>query len=89
MIREVPADRLLVWQVKEGWGPLCQVVFKIERLLTCVQIRSVVKLCSLIKHLLKVERKNIWCCQQFLGVPVPDEPFPNVNDTPTMLERIR
>ena len=26
---------------------------------------------------------------QFLGVPVPEEPFPNVNDTPTMLERIR
>jgi len=49
VIREVPAERLLVWQVKEGWGPLCQ----------------------------------------FLGVPVPDEPFPNVNDTPTMLDRIR
>jgi len=48
VIKEVPADRLLVWQVKEGWGPLCQ----------------------------------------FLGVPVPDLPFPNVNDTPTMLERI-
>jgi len=25
---------------------------------------------------------------QFLGVPVPDLPFPNVNDTPTMLDRI-
>ena len=37
----VPADRLLVWQVSEGWGPLCQ----------------------------------------FLGVPVPDEPFPRINDT--------
>ena len=20
----VPADRLLVWEVKEGWGPLCK-----------------------------------------------------------------
>ena len=28
VIREVPADRLLVWQVKEGWGQLCQVLFK-------------------------------------------------------------
>ena len=38
---EVPSDRLLVFQVKEGWAPLCQ----------------------------------------FLGVPVPEESFPNVNDT--------
>jgi hypothetical protein len=36
----IPADRLLVYQVKEGWGPLCA----------------------------------------FLGVPVPDEPFPRTND---------
>ena len=48
VIREVPADRLLVWQVKEGWGPLCT----------------------------------------FLGLPVPQEPFPNVNDTPSVLKRI-
>ena len=31
VIRKVPADRLLVWQVKEGWGPLCQVNFRLER----------------------------------------------------------
>ena len=36
----VPSDRLLVYQVSEGWAPLCR----------------------------------------FLDVPVPDEPFPNVND---------
>jgi len=36
----VPADRLLIYQVKEGWGPLCA----------------------------------------FLGVPVPDVPFPRTND---------
>jgi hypothetical protein len=36
----VPADRLLVFDVAEGWGPLCA----------------------------------------FLGVPVPDEPFPRIND---------
>jgi hypothetical protein len=36
----VPADRLLVFEVAEGWGPLCA----------------------------------------FLGVTVPDEPFPHVND---------
>ncbi|MBD3763939.1 MAG: hypothetical protein IE927_04170 [Rhodobacterales bacterium] len=35
----IPADRLLVYSVEEGWGPLCA----------------------------------------FLGVPVPDEPFPQVN----------
>jgi hypothetical protein len=39
--RVVPSDRLLVFQVSEGWVPLCA----------------------------------------FLGVPVPDEPFPRVNDT--------
>ena len=38
--RTIPADRLLVFQVKEGWGPLCR----------------------------------------FLGVAVPDEPFPRVNE---------
>jgi hypothetical protein len=37
----VPADRLLVYQVSEGWGPLCA----------------------------------------FLEVPIPDAPFPRVNDT--------
>ncbi len=36
----VPPDKLLVFTVTEGWGPLCK----------------------------------------FLGVPVPDTPFPNVND---------
>lgn len=38
--RLVPADRLLVYEVSQGWGPLCA----------------------------------------FLGVPVPDEPFPRLND---------
>jgi hypothetical protein len=37
----VPADRLLVFDAKQGWGPLCA----------------------------------------FLGVPVPDAPFPSVNTT--------
>jgi hypothetical protein len=37
-------DRLLVYDVAEGWGPLCE----------------------------------------FLGVPVPNEPFPHVNDTAEM-----
>lgn len=38
---KAPADRLLVWDVKQGWEPLCA----------------------------------------FLGVEVPDEPFPHLNDT--------
>ena len=38
---KVPADRLLVYQIKDGWGPLCD----------------------------------------FLGVEVPDEPMPHLNDT--------
>ena len=25
VVRVVPAERLLVWQVKDGWAPLCQV----------------------------------------------------------------
>lgn len=41
VIRECPKDKLLVFQVSEGWGPLCE----------------------------------------FLGKPIPSEPFPNVNDT--------
>jgi hypothetical protein len=39
--RKVPADRLLVYEIKQGWGPLCD----------------------------------------FLGVEVPDEPMPHLNDT--------
>jgi hypothetical protein len=39
--RTIPADRLLVYQVSEGWEPLCR----------------------------------------FLGVPMPDAPFPHVNTT--------
>jgi hypothetical protein len=46
--RAVPAERLLVWRVEEGWGPLCE----------------------------------------FLGVAVPEAPFPHVNDTPEFLNRI-
>jgi Sulfotransferase domain len=38
---KVPADRLLVYEIKQGWGPLCE----------------------------------------FLGVEVPDEPMPHLNDT--------
>lgn len=42
--REVPPDRLLVFEASQGWAPLCA----------------------------------------FLGVPVPAEPFPHVNDTATV-----
>ena len=48
-MREVPADRLLVFEVKHGWGPLCK----------------------------------------FLGVPEPDTPFPNTNDTKERQENLR
>jgi hypothetical protein len=44
----VPADRLLVWEVKQGWEPLCE----------------------------------------FLELPVPDGPFPNVNDSQEFVERV-
>ena len=46
---EIPAERLLVFEVKQGWGPLCR----------------------------------------FLGVPEPQEPFPNMNDTAEQLQRLR
>jgi sulfotransferase family protein len=46
--REVPADRLLVYRVGDGWEPLCA----------------------------------------FLGVPVPDEPFPHLNDGDSFRRRI-
>ncbi len=46
---QVPADQLLLFSVKDGWGPLCS----------------------------------------FLGVPVPDGPFPHENDRATFRRRIR
>ena len=46
--RTIPADRLLVFQVKEGWEPLCA----------------------------------------FLGVPVPDTPFPRSNDRAEFWDRV-
>ena len=48
VVKEVPASRLLVWQVREGWGPLCH----------------------------------------FLGLEVPEEPFPSLNDTASMLGKV-
>ena len=48
-VREtVPADRLLVWSVGDGWEPLCR----------------------------------------FLELPVPDTPFPHLNDSKVFAERI-
>lgn len=44
----IPADRLLVWSVGDGWDPLCE----------------------------------------FLEVPVPDTPFPHLNDSKVFGERI-
>ena len=44
----VPSERLLVWDPKEGWEPLCE----------------------------------------FLELPVPNDPFPNVNDSKEFVERI-
>jgi len=44
----IPAERLLVYEVKEGWEPLCA----------------------------------------FLGVPVPDEPFPRTNDRGEFWDRV-
>ncbi len=45
----VPTDRLLIFEVKEGWQPLCR----------------------------------------FLDVPVPDRPFPHVNDKAAMQRRFQ
>ncbi|GAB3976353.1 sulfotransferase family protein [Actinoallomurus acanthiterrae] len=46
--REIPASRLLVMEIGQGWEPLCE----------------------------------------FLGVPVPDEPFPRSNDRQAFAERL-
>ena len=48
VIAEVPAERLLIFNVADGWEPLCE----------------------------------------FLGVPVPDEPFPHLNDSVQFKRRI-
>lgn len=45
----VPAEDLLIYDVREGWAPLCR----------------------------------------FLGVPVPKEPFPRLNDTAEFRKRVR
>lgn len=45
----IPADRLLVFRVEEGWAPLCK----------------------------------------FLGKPIPDQPFPRVNDTAEFQKRAK
>jgi len=45
----VPRDRLLVFEVKDGWKPLCD----------------------------------------FLGLPQPEEPFPNVNDSESMKRKYK
>lgn len=47
VVRAIPADRLLVYEVAQGWEPLCT----------------------------------------FLGLPVPDAPFPRVNDAQTFRRR--
>jgi hypothetical protein len=47
--QRVPAEKLLVYEVKEGWAPLCE----------------------------------------FLGVEVPDKPFPHLNDSEVFRGRIR
>jgi hypothetical protein len=47
--RDCPKDKLLVFEVKDGWEPLCK----------------------------------------FLGKPIPDVPFPNVNDTAEFQQHIR
>jgi hypothetical protein len=48
VVQAIPAERLLVWQVTDGWEPLCE----------------------------------------FLGVPVPAEPMPHVNDRETFTDRV-
>jgi hypothetical protein len=49
VIATVPSERLLVFDVADGWAPLCA----------------------------------------FLGVPIPDNPFPRVNDRKQMIRRFR
>ena len=49
VLAAVPPDRLLVFRVTDGWGPLCR----------------------------------------FLGVPEPQEPFPNLNDREHIKQTIR
>lgn len=48
VVRRVPADRLLVFEVKEGWMPLCA----------------------------------------FLGLPVPSDPFPHLNEGEDLAPRL-
>ena len=46
---KVPSDRLLVFEVKQGWKPLCD----------------------------------------FLELPIPNEKFPNVNDSASMIRKFK
>ena len=45
----VPEERLLIFEVKQGWKPLCK----------------------------------------FLNSPIPEEPFPNVNDSASMIQKFK
>jgi hypothetical protein len=49
VVRTIPAERLLVYEVSQGWGPLCE----------------------------------------FLGVPVPGEPFPSQNSRAEFIARMQ
>ncbi|KAJ3125306.1 hypothetical protein HK098_000370 [Nowakowskiella sp. JEL0407] len=49
VVKYVPSDKLLLFNVKEGWGPLCK----------------------------------------FLGKPIPDKPFPRVNDRAEFQKHIK
>jgi hypothetical protein len=83
VVKEVPAERLLVWQVKQGWGPLCEVAIIIH------QPSAINHLPPAISHQPPASLVFTQISLQFLGVPVPEQPFPNMNDTPSMLKRIR
>jgi hypothetical protein len=49
LLQHVPPEKLLVFEVRQGWGPLCE----------------------------------------FLGKPVPEQPFPHVNDTQAFKDMVQ
>lgn len=66
---KISKERLLEFDVKQGWEPICEVgpaISQGHQLL-------VVYVCS--ENILRPAR-------QFLGKPIPGEPFPHLNDGP-------
>jgi len=76
--RRVPPERLLVYEVKEGWGPLCEFLGVPEPDEPFPRLNDAAEMRRGIRTLRAIS----------LAVEAPDEPFPHLNDTREMRRRL-